>query len=89
MEEREKEIKEVPLKQANKDTWPNGVRAIAKGELDAIGVDFDGNIYWHGQKIKTASKFELTPWQNTIAIIVAVATVAQAVVAVLTFLKSI
>ncbi len=31
--------------------WPAGVRRISVDELDALGVDANGNLFWHGQRL--------------------------------------
>ena len=67
---REDELKEVPLWTANKQAWPPGVRAIGQDELDCLGVDRRGNLYWDGKPVEVRH-FSLTFWQKVGAVIIA------------------
>jgi hypothetical protein len=70
-EERAKELAAAPLKKADKSTWPPGVRPIAWGEMDAIGVDAKGDLYWHGKAVNVRHRVDLDRTQTVIAIVVA------------------
>lgn len=71
-------MKDVPLRPADKSTWPKGIRSISYDEADALGVDAKGELYWHGKPVEIRRPLDLTWWQNAIAIIVAIATVIAA-----------
>jgi hypothetical protein len=49
---REEELREVPLWTANKERWPPGVRGIGTEEMDCLGVDRRGNLYWDGKPVE-------------------------------------
>lgn len=72
---REEELHEVPPWKANKAAWPRGVRPIAQDELDCLGIDGRGNIYWDGTPVVIRS-FVLTPRQKFWAVVVALAAIA-------------
>lgn len=74
MADREQELGEVPLRQPDKSKWPKGVRAIAIAEVDALGVDAQGGLYWHGKPVEIRRPLVLTWWQSFVAIVVAVVT---------------
>jgi hypothetical protein len=76
--ERELELEQVPFRKADKSTWPRGVRSIGIDEADALGVDADGNLYWHGKRVETLTRVRLTWPQIVYAAIIAIATVAGA-----------
>ena len=48
---REEDLKEVPPKKATPDKWPRGVRTIGLDEMNALGVDATGTLYWHGKSV--------------------------------------
>lgn len=50
--DREKELCSVPPKPADKANWPKGVRTIGQDELDKLGVDRWGRIYWDGKTVE-------------------------------------
>ena len=47
-----------------KPGWPPGVRSISWEGIDHLGVGEDGQLYWKGKKLRTASSFELTTEQG-------------------------
>lgn len=53
-----------------------------------IGADKNGNLYWDGRPIQLKQKITLSWWVNFSAVVAALATAAQAVVAVLEYLKT-
>ena len=61
---REEELHEVPSWEANKEAWPRGVRPIGQDELDCLGIDRRGNIYWDGTPVVIRG-FVLTPRQSS------------------------
>ena len=48
---REAELREVPPKKPAPEDWPKGVRTIGLDEMNALGVDADGTLYWHGKSV--------------------------------------
>ncbi|WP_027582646.1 hypothetical protein [Bradyrhizobium sp. Ai1a-2] len=82
MDDRDQELKEAPFRPADKSTWPKGIRTIAFGEIDALGVDAKGELYWHGKPVEIRRPLDLTWRQELVAVIVAVATVFAAIGAV-------
>jgi hypothetical protein len=53
----------VPLWKADKPTWPRGVRTIGQDELDCLGIDRRGHIYWDGKPVEVRH-LTLSPWQR-------------------------
>jgi hypothetical protein len=50
--DRDRELREVPSQMSNSLKWPRGVRAIGMDELDALGIDKDAQLYWHGKRVQ-------------------------------------
>jgi hypothetical protein len=84
-EERQRELEEIPPTPIDKSKWPKGVRSLSLDE-DALGVDAKSNLYWHGKPVEVRRPLDLTPGQQIIAVIVALATVVQAIMAVAAFM---
>lgn len=82
MDDREQDLKEVPQRPADKSTWPKGIRTISLQEVDALGIDAKGELYWHGKPVEIRRPLDLTRTQNIVGIIVAIATVFAALGAV-------
>jgi hypothetical protein len=78
MTTRDEELKAVPHWKANKQRWRDGVRAIGQDELDCLGIDRSGNLYWDGHPIEVR-RFSLTFWQGVGAVTVALSAVVAAV----------
>jgi hypothetical protein len=76
MDDREQELQDVPHRPTDKSTWPKGVQSISYNGVDALGTDAKGELYWHGKPVEIRRPLDLTRIQNTVAIIVAFATVA-------------
>ncbi|MGG6341675.1 hypothetical protein ACQ5SA_00340 [Stenotrophomonas indicatrix] len=55
------------------------------GELKGIGVDEDGNLYWDKKPIELKQRLTFSRWVNAAAVLAALATAVQAVMAVLTY----
>jgi len=49
--QREEELRRIPPRTADPSLWPKGVRPIGVDEMDALGVDAQGMLYWHGKAI--------------------------------------
>ncbi|WP_447902660.1 hypothetical protein [Stenotrophomonas pavanii] len=55
------------------------------GSVKGIGVDEDGNLYWDKKPIELKQRLTFSRWVNAAAILAAIATAVQAVVAVLAY----
>lgn len=75
---REEELREVPLWKPNEQTWPPGVRRIGSDELDCLGIDRRGNLYWDGKPVEVRH-FWLTRWQKVGAVIIAISALIGAI----------
>jgi hypothetical protein len=67
-----------------KPGWPEGVRIMSLEQLDNLGIDERGGLYWHGKPVEVKSRFKLSRWQaigallvGTFAVIGAVGSAAQ------------
>ena len=78
MNDRAPEFRDIPLRLADKSKWPEGVRGLGIVEVDALGTDAKGELYWHGKPVEIRRPLDLTWWQKAGAIIVATATVIAA-----------
>ena len=78
-EDRDQRLKEVPLRRADEASWPKGIRAVGVVEVDALGVDNKGGLYWHGKEIEFRRKLDLTWAQFWIAVVVAGSTAVAAI----------
>jgi hypothetical protein len=72
----EDDLKEVPTWKAA--AWPAGVREIGRDELNCLGIDRHGNLYWDGKPIEVRH-FWLTRWQKVGAVIIAVSVLIGAI----------
>lgn len=73
-------------------SWPEGIRKLAATELNALGIDMNQQLYWHGKPIALGQLFVFTTSQKVWGTILAVgallaflATVAQGWVAAATW----
>jgi hypothetical protein len=82
MNDREQELRDIPVRPIDKSTWPPGVRSVGLDEQDALGVDAKGELYWHGKHVEIPRPLDLTRRQEAVAVIVAIATVFAAIGAV-------
>lgn len=69
-------------------SWPEGIRKLAATELNALGIDMNQQLYWHGKPIALGQLFVFTTSQKVWGTILAIgvllaflATVAQGWVA--------
>jgi hypothetical protein len=69
--QRQAELNAIPPKKTNFSEWPKGVRAIGVDEMDALGVDAQGMIYWHGRPI-ALRRIELRGWEFWFALLATV-----------------
>ena len=85
IEVREKELREIPPRQAAPATWPSGIRSIGIDEMDALGVDAEGIIYWHGKPLQIRQKFELRRWEFSLLVGATVGALLQGIAAMFPF----
>ncbi len=75
MTERDEELRAIPLQKIDKSKWPRTVRPIGSDELDGLGVDRDGRLYWNGKPVEIIGRrLDLTRTQAAVAIAVAIFT---------------
>jgi hypothetical protein len=67
-----RELRRVPLQKIDKSKWPKDVRPIGMAEVDGLGIDPDGRLYWNGKPVEIIGRrIDLTWTQTVIAIAVA------------------
>lgn len=83
---RDEELAEVPLLKAEPAAWPRGVRTIGIDEMENLGIDRAGVLYWNGRVVTIQKSLTLTFWQKVTtavvtltAALVSLSTVAQGV----------
>ncbi len=64
---RQAELDAIPPREARPDEWPKGVRTIGLDEMDALGVDASGTLYWHGKSV-AIRRIELRKWEFWLAV---------------------
>lgn len=62
---------------------PGGVQPITWDEMEHLGVDDEGHLYWDGVPVKTEERISLSALQKVGAIVTVVSTFTLAVVAVI------
>jgi hypothetical protein len=77
---REAELKEVPPHSARPEDWPKGVRTIGLDEMNALGVDASGTLYWHGKSV-AIRRLELRSAELFLATIAALGTLISGLAA--------
>lgn len=85
-DEREKALEDVPLYVPDPENWPDGVRVIGFDELDNLGVDRSGVLYWNGRIITIQKQFKFSFWQKVSASIV---TLTAALVSISTIVQGV
>jgi len=55
-------------------SWAPGIEPITIGQLDPIGVDSEGNLYWDGGRLKIERRLKLSRLQSVSAFIVLIST---------------
>jgi hypothetical protein len=53
--------------------WPPGVRRIGQDDLDQLGIDADGALYWNGKRVQVRQRLVLTTWQRIVAFVTSIA----------------
>jgi hypothetical protein len=78
---REDELRRIPFLRVNPRKRPKGVRGIGQGELDGLGVDIDGRLYWQGRPVEIiGQRLVLSFWQRVYALILGAGAFAAFVV---------
>jgi hypothetical protein len=78
-DEREAELRRVPLQKIDKRKWPANVRPIGMGEADGLGIDDNGRLHWDGKPVEiVGQRLDLTWTQTIIAVLVAIFTAVAA-----------
>jgi hypothetical protein len=71
---REEELNKTPPN-PHKQAWPPGVRPIGQHDLECLGIDQRGILYWDGNPVQ-GRQFVLTRGQKIWAVLVALAAIA-------------
>jgi hypothetical protein len=71
-------LKQIPPKDPAPASWPPGIRQITINESGALGVDRNGDLYWHGKQVEIKRPIVLSRWQTIGAFLISVATVSMA-----------
>ena len=69
-DQREQALKDVPLYVSDSENWPSGVRSVGIDELDNLGIDRNGVLYWNGRVITVEKRLTLSFWQKAWAVLV-------------------
>ncbi len=72
--DRDEELRSTPLHKADPTTWPKGVRQIAIGEMDLLGVDRNGVLYWDGHPVVVRKGVTLSFWQGLATLLIVIFT---------------
>ena len=78
--DRDAELKEIPPQKAHPENWPKGVRTIGLDEMNALGVDAGGTLYWHGKSV-AIRRIELRKSELFLASIAAIGTLLSGLAA--------
>ncbi|WP_162914446.1 hypothetical protein [Taklimakanibacter lacteus] len=81
----QQDVKPAPIRKADKSTWPPGVRAITADELEAIGVDHRGDLYWHGKHVQVRHPLVLNFWHTLLATGTALSAIALGLIEAIRF----
>jgi hypothetical protein len=85
---REEELRQVPPRTTDRSAWPSGVRPIGVDEMDALGVDAKGMLYWHGKSV-AIRRIELGSWELWLAVLATLGTLLSGLAAMFPLLPSI
>ena len=77
---RQEELSAIPPRNARPEDWPKGVRMIGLDEMDALGVDANGALYWHGKSV-AVRRIELRSMELVLATIATVGTLMSGLAA--------
>ena len=60
-DDRDEQLRKVPpLDPFPSSSWPEGVRGISIGEVDGIGVNAKGELYWRGKPVEIRRPLDLS-----------------------------
>ncbi len=80
MRNRAEELQQIPPRNSRPEEWPQGVRTIGLDEMDALGVDASGTLYWHGKSV-AIKRIELRKVELVLATIAAIGTLMSGLAA--------
>lgn len=66
----------------DKSHWPPGIRPLGIAELDLIGTDGKGGLYWDGKPIEVRRRLDLSRGERLFALVVGFFTIAGSIGAV-------
>jgi hypothetical protein len=73
-ERRKRDLRDIPVRAIDRSKWPKGIRPIALGEADGLGIDREGRLHWDGKPVEIiGQRIDLTRTQLGLAWIVAMA----------------
>lgn len=78
-------VKTAPIRKPEPAKWPPGVRAITADEFEAIGVDHQGDLYWHGKHVQVRRPLVLNFWHSLLATGTALSAIALGLIEALRF----
>ncbi len=84
---RKEELERIPPRKVDRSTWPKKVRPIGVDEMDALGVDDTGTLYWHGKSV-AVRRIELRSWELWLAVLATVGTLLSGLAAMFPTLPS-
>lgn len=68
--------------EADRSRWPRGVKPIGYGQMDKIGVDAEGRLYWDGKRVEVSRRLDLSTGERWFALIVGAFTIMGSIGAV-------
>jgi hypothetical protein len=87
-DERDKAMEQVPPFVADPVHWPDGVRTVGIDELNNLGIDREGVLYWNGRVLTIEKRLSLSVWQKVwagvigvTAFLVSLSTIVQGIAA--------
>jgi hypothetical protein len=78
-------IEQIPPRKPDLSTWPPDVRPISLDEMNALGVDTAGMVYWHGKPLQIRRKLELRTVELTLLATATLGALLQGVAAMFPF----
>jgi hypothetical protein len=64
---------------------PPGLRMLTADDLENLGLDKNGHIYFQGKKLAVSNEISLTAYQVVVTAVAAASTAVMAIVELLTF----
>ena len=72
----ESKLDQVPVTRPDPSSWPKHVRMVSMDEMDHLGVDSKGRLYWDGKIVEIKQTFELKTFERSVAVFVATVALA-------------